>query len=99
MSRSDEILAAIRAVLDGFAEELRGYRVVLFGSRATGRARERSDFDIGVSGPSPLPAAVFHRIADRLDEIPTLYRIDWVDLTAASPTFQREALKTTEVLH
>ena len=31
------------------------YRVFLFGSRATGTAGERSDIDIGIDGPAPVP--------------------------------------------
>lgn len=52
----------IRACLARFAGELRGYRVILFGSRATGAAGPRADFDLGVLGPGPLPLDPFHRV-------------------------------------
>ena len=57
-------------------DDLRGYRVVLFGSRTAGTSRDRSDFDVGVMGDTPLPLATFYKMEDLFDEIPTLYRID-----------------------
>jgi len=73
--------------------------VFLFGSRASGRAGPRSDFDVGVLGPTRLPATTFHKIGELLDGIPTLYGIDWVDFNASSSSFRREAVKQTELLY
>ncbi|MBV8776838.1 MAG: nucleotidyltransferase domain-containing protein, partial [Alphaproteobacteria bacterium] len=56
-----------------------GYRVFLFGSRADGSAHERSDIDIGIEGPRPVPSDALAAIQDELDEAPTLYTIDVVD--------------------
>ena len=78
---------------------LRGYRIVLFGSRAAGNALERSDFDVGVLGDAPLPLKTFYEMEDLFDRIETLYRIDWVDLNRVSPKFRNEALKKTEPLY
>jgi len=88
----------IRKVCTRMEADLRGYQVVLFGSRTTGAARDRSDFDVGVLGDTPLPLTTFYKMEDLFDEIPTLYRIDWVDLNRVSPEFRREALKQAEVL-
>jgi predicted nucleotidyltransferase len=93
------ITEEIRKVCARKAVDLRGYRVVLFGSRAAGDARDRSDFDIGVLGDAPLPLKTFYEMEDRFDGIETLYRIDWVDLNRVSPEFRREALKKTETLY
>ncbi len=81
------------------AGQLAGYRVVLFGSRATGRATARSDFDLGVVGDSPLPLARFYHVGDRLQALPTLYTIDWVDLNRVSPAFRRRALAEGRLVH
>ena len=89
----------IRKVCAGMALDLRGYRIVLFGSRAAGDARDRSDFDVGVLGDAPLPLKTFYEMEDLFDGIETLYRIDWVDLNRVSPEFRREALKKTETLY
>ena len=89
----------IREVLASSSDLLRGHRVVLFGSRAAGTARERSDFDIGVDGDAPLPLADFYVIADKLDSVRTLYRIDWVDLCRTADSFRLEALKCSRILY
>jgi predicted nucleotidyltransferase len=96
--REEEVERAIRDALDRAAPLLRGHRVVLFGSRARGDARARSDFDLGVDGDGPLDLAHFYAVEDMLDAIPTLYRIDWVDLRRTSPEFRARALAASRVL-
>ena len=98
MNPETKIKEEIRKVCARMEPDLRGYRVVLFGSRASGIARDRSDFDVGVLGDTPLPLATFYKLEDLFEKIPTLYRIDWVDLNRVSPEFRREALKQVEVL-
>ncbi|MDX1252631.1 MAG: nucleotidyltransferase domain-containing protein [Gammaproteobacteria bacterium] len=86
-------------VMRANTNRLGGRRVVLFGSRAQGKAKSRSDFDLGVVGDTPLPLADFVAIEDMLDELPTLYRIDWVDLARVSERFRSQALQKAEVIH
>jgi predicted nucleotidyltransferase len=78
MNREEQVKLMISDVMRRFAHQLRGHKVVLFGSRAGGKARPRSDFDVGVIGDEPLPVKVFYEIDDMLENLPTLYRIDWV---------------------
>lgn len=99
MSREEQILSWIRQGLARFSRELEGYQVVLFGSRARRDHRPSSDFDFGVYGPRPLPLATFYEIGDFLDDLPTLYRLDWVDLNRAAPSVRNAALQHAEVLY
>jgi predicted nucleotidyltransferase len=99
MEREDQILNWIREGLLHYADELFGYRVVLFGSRARRNHRERSDFDVGVIGDKPLPLKTYYRISDFLESLPTLYRIDWVDLNRAMNKLKENALKNAVVLY
>lgn len=99
MSREDQILNWIREGLLRYADELSGYKVVLFGSRALRSHRERSDFDIGVVGSEPLPLQTYYRISDFLESLPTLYQIDWVDLNRAMDRLRENALKNAVVLY
>lgn len=94
-----EVKEQIRRQLRRMAPLLRGHRVYLFGSRIQGRARPRSDFDIGVFGDEPLPLRDFYAVEEALDEIPTLYRIDWVDLNRAPSQFRERAMQATEILY
>lgn len=97
--REAEIKDMIRRGLQRFAPALRGYRVFLFGSRVAGTARPRSDFDLAVDGEKELPIKTYYEIADMLEELPTLYRIDWVDMHRVSPEFRERAMRATEVLY
>jgi predicted nucleotidyltransferase len=97
--RETEIKELIRRRLRHMAPLLRGHRVYLFGSRARGRAASRSDFDIGVLGDEPLPLRDFYAIEDALDELPTLYRIDWVDLNRTPPQFRERAMQAAEIMY
>jgi predicted nucleotidyltransferase len=97
--RCAEIRHLIVEALRRSADRLRGRKVVLFGSRARGKSRPRSDFDIGVIGDAPMPLRDFYAIEDLLDELPTLYRIDWVDLARVGERFRSNALRDAEVLY
>ena len=99
MSREDQILDWIREGLRRYSEELAGYKVVLFGSRARRSHRNRSDFDLGIYGDKPVSLQTFYRISDFLEELPTLYRIDWVDLNRAVVKFRENALRNAVVIY
>lgn len=71
------------------------YRVFLFGSRATGTARDRSDIDIGIEGPAPVPRRALAAIEDELEEAPTLYTVEIVDFARVSQSFRRVARERT----
>jgi predicted nucleotidyltransferase len=99
MNREIEIRNMIAEVMCRNADRLRGHRVFLFGSRATGNAGPHSDFDIGVMGDEPLPLDDFYAIEDQLDDLPTLYKIDWVDFNRVSSRFSERAMQQIEVIH
>jgi predicted nucleotidyltransferase len=67
------------------------YRIFLFGSRASGSTAERSDIDIGIEGPAPVPRAALAAIHDELEEAPTLYTIDVVDFRRVPEKFRKVA--------
>lgn len=50
-------------------------KVILYGSRAKGTARERSDIDIAVSGVDN-----FELLVEKVEELPTLYSVDMVNM-------------------
>lgn len=60
-------------------------KVILYGSRAKGTARERSDIDIAVGGTKD-----FDRLVEDIENIPTLYTVDLVDLDTCTNTFLLE---------
>ena len=99
MNREQKIKEEIRNVFRRMNDELRGYQVFLFGSRASKTAHEHSDFDVGVYGKQRLPPKTFAKAQDLLEDIETLYTIDWVDLNDTTEKFRCEAMKSVEMLH
>lgn len=99
MSREDQILTWIRQGLGRYSEDLSGYKVILFGSRASRSHREKSDFDLGIYGDTPVSLKTFYKIGDFLESLPTLYRIDWVDLNRANDKLRKNALSNAVVLY
>ncbi len=49
--------------------------IILYGSRAKGTVRERSDIDIAVSGVTDFDALV-----EEVEDLPTLYSVDLLNL-------------------
>lgn len=58
---------------------------ILFGSRAKGTAHEKSDFDIAVLGVNDI-----EEIREQIEEIPTLYSFDIVDLEECTNQLLKE---------
>lgn len=71
------------------SKEERVKRVLLFGSRAKGTARERSDIDIAVEG-----AEDFEAFCEKIDDIDTLYTIDIVNLNTCKNGLLMEDIET-----
>jgi len=69
---------------------------MFFGSRVTGTARPRSDFDVAIDGASPVDPRLLDSIRTTLDRLPTLYRIDLVDLATVSERMRAEMVRHTE---
>lgn len=68
-------------------KEQRVQNAVLFGSRAKGTAHEKSDFDLAVSGVPDIEA-----LKEQIDEIPTLYSFDIVDLDECTNCLLKEEI-------
>lgn len=60
----------------------------LFGSRAKGTATARSDFDIAVTGASD-----FEALDEAIDEIPTLFSFDVVNMDTCKNDLLLEEIK------
>lgn len=68
------------------------YEVYLFGSWAKGSATDRSDIDLAVLGPHPVPWRQWVILKQAVDEIPMLRKIDVVDLQRAGAIFRKNIL-------
>ena len=82
----DEVIAEITQRCRNYGAQ----KIILFGSRAKGTARERSDIDIAVSG---VASSDIFELEEALEDIPTLYTIDLVDLDTCKNQLLLEDIK------
>ena len=91
-AKNDEkILAEAAKIIRGHLGEK--CKVFLFGSRADGTARERSDYDIGILPENELKNGELGEIKEELENLPTLYKIDVVDFSNVSENFYTVAMQ------
>jgi len=70
------------------ADHVPGRPVFVFGSRATGRARRRSDLDIAIGGDAPLGRRITANLRDAFDQSDLPIEVDVVDLAGATGIFR-----------
>lgn len=82
---------SVEEVIHAVAELCRKHsakEIILFGSRAKGTARERSDIDIAVCG-----AEDFELLLEEVEELPALYTVDLVDMDTCRNTLLMEDIR------
>lgn len=62
--------------------------VILYGSRAKGTARERSDIDIAVTGVEN-----FNMLEEKIEELPTLYSVDLLNMDTCRNDLLKEDIR------
>ena len=87
----------IRITLARFIDLAR-YDVFLFGSEVGRSGSSRSDIDIGLQGPEPLPGPTLQRIREELERLRTLRTFDLVDFSRVDEAFKSVALQHVEKL-
>ena len=94
MQESELIEAVHKIVRANLTSE---YRLMLFGSAATGHSVPGSDLDLAIMGPAIVPAHTMAVMNAAVANIPTLRKIDLLDAAAAGPKLQaaikREAIQ------
>jgi predicted nucleotidyltransferase len=78
--------------------DLSKYKVFFFGSRVKGNSDERSDIDLTVEGPK-IPSHIKLEIQEELENLPTLYKIDFVDFNEVDDDFKKVAKQFVEYLY
>ena len=87
----------VQVVCDHLHEER--LRMYLFGSWARGRALSVSDLDIALDTGELIVSAIILKITGALDELPTLRRVDVVDLQALDQEFRKRVLQQGELIY
>ncbi len=81
------------------AERLAARKIWLFGSRARGRARADSDFDLAFSVPKERQERWPAFCAEMEEDAPTLREFDLVLLEKAAPELKRRILKEGRLIY
>ena len=88
-------LAIVQAIL---RRHIPDRKVLAFGSRATGAAREYSDLDLAILGESPLPTGVRADLIDAFDESSLTFKVDVVVWASITPAFRKIVTQTAAPL-
>ena len=89
-SREVQIISDVVKIL---IKHLHPARVILFGSRAKGTAREGSDFDLAVDLPRPDLTSE-RKVSEEIEGIAGLYKVDIIYLKEVDEDFKRLIDKT-----
>lgn len=73
-------------------EKLPGCKIILFGSRATGKQREGSDIDIALDMGKPISFDLILDIYVALDNSTIPIKVDLVDIQSADENIKSEIL-------
>ena len=76
----------------------RGFPADLFGSQAKGTNANGSDIDIAILGKKRINDVLFLRIREEVKAIPTLRKIDLVDLDRSAASFKKAVLSHAQAL-
>ncbi|MDA2935675.1 nucleotidyltransferase domain-containing protein [Patescibacteria group bacterium AH-259-L05] len=74
------------------------HKVFIFGSRATGKAKKYSDYDIGIWSKKPIPSSTKILIEEALEESDLPYNVDIVDFSFVDKKFKDIALSKIKQL-
>ena len=72
--------------------------IFLFGSQAKGTSSNGSDIDIAILGKKRIDDLLFLRIKEEVRAIPTLRKIDLVDLDRSAASFKKAVLSHAQTL-
>ena len=87
---ADDIMM-VEEVISEVAKLCRNFHakeVILYGSRAKGTARERSDIDIAVTGVEN-----FNMLEEKIEELPTLYSVDLLNMDTCRNDLLKEDIR------
>lgn len=96
MTRKEEIKSLIKNAVAGHLSG--NYKLFLFGSQVGLQELKRADIDVGIDAGRPLSPREESLIRSELENLPTLYKVDFVDFTKVDDGFKKIALSNFESL-
>jgi len=93
--REKEVINNILSVLK---KSLNPKKVILFGSRAKGKAAPGSDFDLAIDGNRPN-ISLLQKLNEEIEKVSGLYSIDLIFLNEVDASFKEIIVKTGKVVY
>ena len=97
MLKIDQIIEKIAQLVKN--EIGNDYKFFLFGSRTRETYDPKADIDIGILSENPLRARQMNAIKEKIDQIPTLLKIDFVDFGVVSEDFKTVAMENAREIN
>ena len=66
------------------------YKAVLFGSRANGTAKQNSNWDIALIGPSRIDPILLMNIEEAIEKANFVHRVDLIDFSIVDGLMKKE---------
>ena len=85
----ERVMKALRKVAEKYKSK--GIRLFIFGSFAKESNRSNSDLDIGIEWRKEHSHHIYRNIREDIWNLPTIRKIDLVDMSKASPDFRDES--------
>lgn len=95
IKNEDEILQDIINVIESY---LHPKRIILFGSRASGKAKKYSDFDIAVES-TEMNTRNKRLALEAIDEKAGIFSVDLIDINRADREFRDYILKKGRIIY
>ncbi len=88
----------IDSIINILKEYIHPKRIILFGSRASGRSKRYSDFDIAVEGVD-MDVRKERLLKDALDERLGIYMVDLIDIDKVNKEFRKIIMDKGKVIY
>lgn len=94
-----QVQAADWLELQGLLDRIEpGWQVLAFGSRARFQAKPHSDLDLAIVAPQALSLAEMADLQDLFGASDLTFKVDVLDMAAATPAMRDEVMKSAVVL-
>jgi type I restriction enzyme S subunit len=88
-------LKKVKKILSGNVPE---YGVMVYGSRATGKAKPYSYLDLAIMTDKPMPVPRLEKLAAAFTEAHFPFRVETIDWAGTGKDFRKEIQRTAVVL-
>ena len=96
---AEKLKAELLAIVKKHSADM-NFRLFFFGSRVRKEdTDDRADIDVGYVGVNRLSIRTLRMIKEEIENIRTLYKIDFVDFNRTASPFKEEAMQYLEVIH